>query len=169
MLVVLNKSILIILSVLLLTTCINPFAPALIDTDTDALGDQKTIDGFFQSFQYAYNMKDTIVYSNLLAPNFIFSYKNYDNGMELTLTREEDMITTYRLFNAAHSLDLVWNEIITIEGTDTEQNISRNFNVTIIFSATDVVYASGKAYFVLKRDNTDVNWEMTYWRDDSYY
>ena len=131
MLMTLNKNILIILPILFLTTCINPFAPAFIDIDTDAVGNQKTIDGFFQSFQYAYNMKDTVVYSNLLAPNFIFSYRNYDNGMDLTLTREEDMITTYRLFNATQNLDLVWNEIITSEGTDTEQNISRNFNINI--------------------------------------
>jgi hypothetical protein len=154
---------------LFLISCINPFAPALNNTEVDAIGNLKTIDGFFQLFQYAYNMRDTVVYSNLFAPNFIFAYTNYDNGMDLTLSREEDMITTYRLFNTAKKIDLIWNEIITKEGNDIEQNISRNFNLTIVFSATDFVYISGKAYFILKRNNENENWQLTYWRDDSYY
>ena len=154
---------------MLLISCINPFAPALSDFETESIGDLKTIAGFFQSFQYAYNMKDTIVYSNLLSPNFIFSYKNYENGMDLTLSREEDMITTYRLFNAAKNLDLIWNEIIIQEGNDIEQNILRDFNLTIIFSPTDIIHNNGKAYFVLKRNNENENWQLTYWRDDSYY
>ena len=164
-----SSIILIALTILLFISCINPFAPALIDAEADALGDLKTIDGFFQSFQYAYNMQDTVVYSNLLAPNFIFGYRNYDNGLDLTLTREEDMITTYRLFNAAKNLNLTWNEIITKDGTDIEQNIFRNFNLTITFSPTDIVHITGRTYFTLKRNNENENWQLTYWRDDSYY
>jgi hypothetical protein len=166
----LNKVIFITLSILLFTSCINPFAPALTDSDaTDGLGDARTIDGFFQSFQYAYNMKDTLVYSNLLSQNFTFTYRNYDKGMDLTLTRDEDMITTYRLFNAAQNLNLIWNEIIIQEGNDTEQNIYRSFNLTITFGSTDIVYISGKVYFVLKRNSENDNWQLTYWRDESLY
>ena len=91
-----------------------------MDSDADfTLGDPKTIAGFFQSFSYAYNMRDTVVYGKLLADDFIFSYRNYEQGMDFTWTREEDMRATYRLFNAAMNLDFVWNEIVMQSGNDT--------------------------------------------------
>ena len=165
------KILLTILPVLFFTSCINPFAPALTDSDGNeySLGDQKTIDGFFQMFQYAYNMKDTIIYSNLLAPNFIFAYTNFEKGIDLTLSREEDMLTTYRLFNASKKIDFTWNKIVIQEGNNVEQNISRSFSLTVTFSPTDIEYVSGKVYFVIKRDNENENWQLTYWQDDSYY
>ena len=161
---------LIILPILFLISCINPFAPALSDAEADGLGDLKTIDGFFQSFQYAYNMKDTLIYSNLLSQDFIFSYRNYEKGIDdLTLSREEDMITTYRLFNAAKSLNFIWNEIITQSGDGTEQNIARTFSLTILFNQTDIILVSGRVHFILKRNNENENWQLTFWRDESYY
>jgi len=69
----------------LLNSCINPFAPARIDSDLDiSLGDQTTVQGFFQCFAYAYNMRDTVVYGSLLGDDFIFSYRNYDKGMDFS-------------------------------------------------------------------------------------
>ena len=149
-------------------SCINPFAPSFSDAETDLIGDLKTIDGFFQTFQYAYNMKDTIIYSNLLDNDFIFEYRNYDESIDLTLSREEDMITTYRLFSSAQRIELIWNAIIINNGNDKERNISRSFNLTIAFSNyTD--HIGGNVYFILKRENENENWKLTYWRDDSYY
>ena len=165
----LNKIINIVIISVFLVSCINPFAPSLSDADTDTLGDIKTIDGFFQSFQYAYNMKDTIIYSNLLSADFVFAYRDYDKNIDLTLTREEDMITTYRLFNTAQRVDFIWNTIIMNEGNDTERNILRSFNLTITFANDTPIYIRGNVYFVLKRENEDENWKLIYWRDDSYY
>jgi hypothetical protein len=91
-----------------LQSCFNPFAPSRIDSEPGIiLGDQKTIDGFFQCFAYAYNMKDTVIYSNLLADDFVFAYMNYEKGLPFSWSREEDMLATYRLFNKAQNLYFV--------------------------------------------------------------
>lgn len=151
--------------------CINPFAPALNPEggNNTQLGDPKTIEGFFQNFLYAYNTKDTVVYSALLSPDFTFSYRNYDKGMDMTFNREEDMQTTYRLFNAAQNLDFVWNDILANDGTETERTISRSFDLTITFSPSDVVRVYGRVFFILKRKTENDNWMLSYWRDDSTY
>ncbi len=46
------------------------------------LSDQKTIDGIFQNFQYATSSKTTLVYGDLLDPEFVFIYRNYDKGTD---------------------------------------------------------------------------------------
>lgn len=157
--------------VLHFSACINPFAPTKLEYDINQtnLGDQKTIDGFFQNFLYAYNFKDTVVYGKLLNDDFVFSYRNYDQGIELSWSRPEDMLTTYRLFNAAQNLDFIWNEIITQEGDDLNRTITRSFNLTITFSPTDIVRIYGRVYFVLKRQTLNDIWKLAFWRDDSNY
>jgi len=115
----------------ILTSCINPFAPAAIygDIDLPPLGDQKTIEGFFQNFLYAYNLRDTVVYGNLLADDFTFFYRNYEKTLDLSLSRQEDMLTTYRLFNAAQNLNFIWNEMVINDGNELERVIARSFNL----------------------------------------
>ncbi|MDR0926357.1 MAG: hypothetical protein LBO69_01145 [Ignavibacteria bacterium] len=159
------------LAILLLSGCINPFAPERVfsDLDMQPLGDQKSIDGFFQNFLYAYNMRDTLVYSNLLAEDFIFTYRNYEQNLELSWSREEDMHTTYRLFNAAQNLNFIWNEITSQSGDELNRTIARSFNLTVTFQPTDVVYVTGKVYFILKRGSEEDNWMLAYWKDDSKY
>ncbi len=167
-----KKSIFIIILIFILFgACKNPFAPTLIIDDNSAslLGDQKTIEGFFQNFQYAYNFKDTITYSNLLDKNFIFSYRNYDIGADASLTRNEDLFTTYRLFLAAQSLDLVWNNILLKTGDSVQLNITRSFNLSITFSSTDIVRLYGKANLKLVRPDTSSVWKLIRWEDESVY
>jgi len=153
------------------TSCINPFAPTAVDGDIDGpiLGDQTTVEGFFQNFLYAYNLKDTVVYGNLLAADFTFLYRNYEKNMDLSLSRPEDMLTTYRLFNAAQNLDFIWNEIIINEGNELERIIARSFNMTITFSQMDIVRPNGRVHFILKRDREDADWKLHTWRDESNY
>jgi hypothetical protein len=161
-----------IASMLLATaSCINPFAPAMSESDvlTSSLGNQKTIDGFFQNFLYAYNMKDTVVYSNLLSDDFVFSYRNYEEGIDRSFSKPEDVLTTYRLFNAAQNLRFVWNEILSESGSDTNRTITRSFNLTITFSATDVATVYGKVFFIVKRNSVEDDWLLSFWQDESSY
>jgi len=160
-----------LLLVTLSVSCTNPFAPSRLfsEEDSNLLGDQKTLDGFFKNFQYSYNFKDTIVYSNLLAEDFIFTYTNYDIGVTSSWTRPEDMLTTSRLFLAAQKLDLLWNDILSNDGDNLNRNISRSFNLTIVFSPSDVVRLYGKANFRLRREDTNSIWKLALWRDESTY
>lgn len=156
---------------IMMTACVNPFSPAIcLDENAgNVFGDQKTIDGFFKNFQYAYNFKDTITYRKLLDEKFIFYYRNYDAGFDASWTRTEDLFTTYRLFIAAKSLDLVWNDIIYKNGDSLQVNIVRSFNLSITFSPSDIVRLYGKANFVLARKDTAEVWKLIKWVDESTY
>lgn len=160
-----------IISICVLFSCTNPFAPGKKDNDTAVtlLGDQTTIEGVFQNFRYAYMFKDTLVYGNLLANDFIFIYRNYEKGVDYSWGRAEDMLTTSGLFNTAQSLELVWNDAITPIGDSLLIDISRGFNLTIYFRADDIVKLYGRANLRLTRNHTSEIWKITQWRDESNY
>ena len=86
--------------VLLLSSC-NPFAPGLDNSLSDGnsiLGDPTTIDGIFRNMKYAYTFRDTTIYGQLLNTDFSFIYTDYDQGVEVTWGRDEEMQTTRGLF-----------------------------------------------------------------------
>lgn len=152
----------------------NPFAPALTTGvgNNAIITDQTTDDGVFENFRYAYIFKDTVVYGNLLDNNFTFIYRNYNQegvGVDNSWGRDEDMITTSRLFSACQSLDLIWNEKIISVGDDLLRDISRSFTLTVVFSPTDVIPVQGRAYFRLTRSTADAPWKILIWRDESNY
>lgn len=154
-----------------LVSCTNPFAPALFkDGQEDFnLADQRTVEGVFKNFSYAYKFKDTVIYGKLLHRDFTFNYRNYDKNIDPTWTRSEDMIATARLFAAAQDLNLVWNEILYTRGDSVFLDISRSFSLTITFAPNDVVNIFGKAIFYLKRDNPQEEWKIFLWRDESNF
>ncbi len=156
--------------VLLLGACVNPFAPALEEKNPeDLLGDQTTVEGLFQNWRYAYIFKDTVVYGNLLADNFTFIYRNYDQGVDYTWTRDEDMIATYRLFQGTQSLDLIWNEAVVSIGDTINRDISRGFTLSVMFSADDIIRVQGRANLKLIRSNKFADWQIVQWRDESNF
>ena len=160
-----------ILTLCALCSCTNPFAPALATDSGNApiLGDQRTIEGVFQNFRFAYVFKDTVTYGKLLDRSFTFVYRNYDKGIDVTWGRDEDMLATYGLFTAAQQLDLVWNDVVASEGDDLNQSISRGFNLTITFSPTDIIRAQGRVNLLLQRSDPSVVWKIVRWRDESNY
>ncbi len=154
--------------------CLNPFAPALDNsnqTGGSILGDQRTVDGVFQNFKQAYLFKDTTIYGQVLAPDFIFVYRDYDVGVDVFWGRDDDMRSTNGLFQNAQSLDLVWNNTIPISGdtTDVKVNVTRNFNLTVTFSPTDIVRIDGYASLTLERPTSKDNWRIGRWDDQSNY
>jgi hypothetical protein len=159
---------------LLLCACVNPFAPKL-DTSPNqsgsVLGDQHTIEGIFQNFKQAYSFQDTTLYGGLLAPNFIFTYRDYDKGVDVFWGRDDEMRTTYGLFQNVQRLDLVWNNIIdsTFDATGLKGTVVRNFNLTVTFDANDIVRIDGYASFSLARSTPNDIWMITLWRDESNF
>ncbi|HTR82582.1 MAG TPA: hypothetical protein VMM58_13215 [Bacteroidota bacterium] len=160
--------------VVIFSGCLNPFAPALNDANLGSgsvLGDQTTIDGIFQNFKQAYLFKDTTIYGQVLAPDFIFVYRDYDKGVDVFWGRDDDMRTTNGLFQNAQRLDLVWNNTVPMNGdtTDLKINVTRNFNLTVTFSPSDIVNIDGYASLTLERSSSKDVWRIARWDDQSNY
>lgn len=153
------------------SACTNPFAPALNKGGTGnfELGNQKTVEGVFKNFSYAYKFKDTLLYGKLLHDDFTFLYRNYDKNIDPIWTRAEDMNATARMFSVAQDLNLIWNEILSSRGDSLDMDITRSFSLTITFSPTDIVNVFGRAIFYLKRDKPDDDWKILQWRDESNF
>ncbi len=152
--------------------CKNPFAPAFdeeANSGNTTISDQKTIEGVFQNFQYAYTFKDTTIYGKLLSEDFIFTYRDYEVGFDVSWGREEEMKTTYGLFQNSQRLDLIWNNIILSSVDTLTANIVRGFNLTITFNPTDVVRIDGRVNMALKRETDGSKWQISRWIDESNF
>ena len=155
--------------VLFLAAC-NPFAPELDESPVEnPFGDPKTIDGFFTAFRSAYQFKDTLLYGKLFAPNFTFSYRNFDRGLDLEWGRDEEMRTTGSLFESALGLDLLWGNVLDSSGTDIVYDITRSFSLTITLNLGEILNVDGRAIFHLERPTPDVAWQAVRWRDESNF
>lgn len=168
------KSLGAVIVILLAAGCDNPFAPALDTSPSGSgsiLGDQTQIEGVFRNFKQAYAFRDSTIYGELLAPNFIFVYRDYDNAKDVFWGRDEDIRTTYGLFQNVERLDLIWNTTISsnIEPDSLKATILRNFNLTVTFSASDVVRVDGYANWILEREKLGGVWRITRWRDESNF
>ena len=158
--------------VFILAVSCNPFAPSLDNGDSDIgslFGDQSTVEGFFQNFKYAYSMKDTLLYGKLLDQNFIFVYRDYEKGIDVSWSRTEEMRITHRLFRFAQTNEIIWNNIFFMDGDSINLNVVRNFNLSIIFNANDIYRVDGKVNLVLSRNNAEDPWVIINWRDESNY
>jgi hypothetical protein len=152
----------------LATLSCNPFAPELDESAGQLkFGDPTTIEGYFESFRYAYQFKDTSLYSSLLEPSFIFSYKNYDRGLDLEWGRDEEVRTTAALFNSVQVLDLLWGNVIDSLGTPTTFDITRTFSLDVTLNPSEVLHVDGRAIFSLRRDTLGRPWRAVRWRDES--
>jgi len=152
-----------------LYSCTNPFAPKLSEGSREIITDQKTIEGVFENFRYSYIFKDTLVYGKLLADNFTFTFHNYDKNIDVSWGRSEDMIITAGLFNAAQSLDLIWNQVIVSFGDSTKVNITRGFTLNIIFDPSYSEEVVGRVNLTLIRPSEGSMWQIERWIDESNF
>ncbi len=161
----------IIIGAAIICCCIscNPFAPAIDNTISQSGISADSINGFFEVFRAAYQFKDTTVYGKLLAPNFVFSYRNYDRGLDLEWGRDEEMQATGSLFSSSESLDLLWGNILDSSGTDTLYDITRSFSLDIILNSTEPLHVDGRAIFSLSRSTKNDPWKAIRWRDESNF
>lgn len=152
--------------------CLNPFSPALDEynnTEKELISDQKNIDGIFKNFLYSYTFKDTTIYGGLLADNFLFMYRDYEKGYDVSWSRNEDVRITNLLFNSAEKVDLIWNNMIASSIDTLESTLIRSFNLTITFNPTDIIQLDGRVNLTLERKNATEKWMITRWRDESNY
>lgn len=165
-----KKNILIYLFFLLIfSSCDNIFAPKLDNSSSNPIiTDQKTIDGVFQNFKYSYTFKDTSVYSNLLTDDFIFTYRDYALGYDISWDKPTEMRTTNGLFQNTQKLEIIWNNIVLQTGDSLHLNIKRSFNLTITFNPSNVVRLNGFADMSLIKNSNDLKWRIYKWKDESF-
>jgi hypothetical protein len=149
--------------------CVNPFAPGRDDTPAQSACDPHTVEGLFQCFQAAYTFRDTLVYGPLIDPAFVFVYRNYDVGVDVTWGRDDEMRTTFGLFQNAQKLDLIWNNIISSTTDSNRVNVVRGFNLTLVFNPSDIERVDGYANLTLERARSSDPWKIVLWRDESNY
>jgi hypothetical protein len=152
--------------------CDNPFAPALElnpVSSASALSDLKTTDGVFQNFQYAYTFRDTTIYGQLISSNFVFTYTDYDLGYNVSWGRDDEMKTTYGLFQNAQQLNLVWNGIVLSTSDSSTAEIVRGFNLTITFSSTDVISLEGRVDMSFIKNPNTGKWQISEWIDETNF
>ena len=149
--------------------CDNIFNPKLDNTTpVSILTDQKTIDGVFQNFKYSYTFKDTSVYSGLLTEDFLFTYRDYNLGYDVTWDKPTEMKTTSGLFQNSQKLEVLWNNIIVQVGDSLNMNVKRSFNLTITFNPSDIIRLNGFADMTLIRPSVNDKWRILMWRDETF-
>lgn len=152
--------------------CRNPFSPAVDfenKNNSFTVFDQSTPENIFKNLQYAYTMKDTIIYGKLVHPAFVFTYRDYDKGYDVSWGRLEEMKTTSALFTNSEKLDLIWNNVISESyfSDSTEYAIVRGFNLTITFNPSDVIRLDGRVNMKMIRDRINNTWQISSWLDES--
>lgn len=155
-----------------LGACTNPFAPAFdenYDDNRPPISDLTTIDGVFQNFEYAYTFKDTLIYGELLSSDFVFTYRDYEQGFDVSWGRDDEMRSTNGLFTNSERLDLIWNNIILSTIDSLDANVVRSFNLNITFNPTDVVRVDGRVNLSLRKDSETEKWQITRWLDESNF
>ena len=163
-----------IVLVLTVPAC-NPFAPALDEVPTDQnalLGNPVTVRGFFDRFRAAYQLRDSTLYGQLLSPRFRFTYRDFAANVDRSWTRDVDANTTYRLFQAARSINLQWTKYMPNTDTlssDTLANVERSFMLTIEQRDNERFSGAGTARRVLVRKNRNDPWRMRSWYDRSEF
>lgn len=150
--------------------CLNPFAPGWDDTESTAICPPLTeIDGVFCNFKNAYAFKDTSMYGSLIAPEFTFIYRDYEKGIDITWGRDDEMRTTYGLFQSAQSILLIWNNIVATSGDSIRQTVIRGFSLTITFNPSDIIRVDGYANLTFQRGPESYHWQIIRWRDESNF
>jgi hypothetical protein len=124
------------------------------------------VEGVFQNFRYAYTFKDTLIYGQLLDKDFVFSYRDYDQGVDKSWARDEEMRVTYGLFQNSQRLDLIWNDIVATSSDSTR--IIRSFNLTVTYNPMNIDYVDGRVNLELKK-NSKQQWKILRWYDESNY
>jgi hypothetical protein len=150
--------------------CTNPFAPRLdekLSPVSSTLGDPRTVQGVFQNIQYAYTYRDTLIYGNLLHPEYRFEYYNSDRDADMRFLRDEEMRITNNLFKGADQIDLQWNDIVSQDGDSVLTNVTRNYNLKIVLPGNEVFRIDGRARLRLVRETPEQAWLIKIWYDAS--
>jgi hypothetical protein len=144
--------------------CANPFAPALRGTTGSLWTNASTVGKLLQNFTTAYEVRDSLEYSDLLADDFQFQY--YDAQLQRTdgWYRETDLRTTARMFRSFDNIALIWGSLApgvdTVSAEDTEVDVQVQYQL-ILDELSPVI---GFAHFKLYKPTGD-RFRILLWQD----
>ncbi|KAA3617422.1 MAG: hypothetical protein D8M58_02400 [Calditrichaeota bacterium] len=158
--------------VFLILSC-NPFAPSLSDDISNTsliLTEQRTPQEVMTNFAFAYNFKDSLVYSDLIDTTFLFISKDYstDPVTDLTWGRDTELKATSGLFKKSQTLNLIWGGTIfehEIDSTHVEMKQLFQLTLDIDFVLRTI---NSEALFILRR-NSSGRWKITRWEDKAAF
>jgi hypothetical protein len=151
-------------------SCINPFAPRLdFAPASSACNDLTNIENVLCTFRNAYTFKDTTLYSSIIGSNFVFTYRDYDQGVDVSWGRTDEMHVTYAMFQSVQDLELIWNNEVSSSGNDTVHSTIRGFTLTVTFSSSDIAEVDGYASLTFARHTAKDPWQLVLWNDQSNY
>ena len=110
-----------------------------------------------------------MIYGQVISNDFLFTYRDYEQSFDVTWGRDEDIKTTFGLFQNSQRLDLIWKEIVLSTIDSLSANVVRSFNLTITFNPTDVVRLDGRVNLSLKKNAADEKWQINNWIDESNF
>jgi len=153
----------------------NPFAPGLNQDEKGGsliLTEQKTPQEVMTNFAFAYNFKDSLVYSDLIDSTFLFLSKDFSTNpvTDLTWGRDIDLKTTAALFRHYQTLNLVWGGTIFedyLDDDSTEVELKQVFQLTLN-GGIDLPTLNGEALFNLTRKPSGI-WKITRWEDQATF
>ena len=96
-------------------------------------------------------------------------YRDYTQGIDITWGRDEEMRSTYGLFQNAQKLDLIWTNYVSSTSDSTTVDVLRGFTLTIVFNPSDIEQVDGYASLTLQRDRVSDPWKIFRWRDQSNF
>ncbi len=160
--------------ILTLSWSCNPFAPSLSDelsNTTLILTEQETPQEVLTNFAFAYNFKDSLVYSDLIDTTFLFISKDFSTNpvTDLTWGRDTELRTTAGLFRAYQTFNLAWGGTI-FENYNKEGNMvemKQLFLLTIDGGST-IPSINSEAFFVMRK-KTSGRWKIVLWEDKASF
>lgn len=160
-----------LLSLLLWTACFNPFAPQLERNNGTGLRltEQRSPEEVLENFIYAYTLKDSLVYDNLLDSSFVFVYFDPNlgsSGLFASWNRDVELKTTGRLFRNFETLNLVWDTTIYEFKEAETAELGKTLHLHL-FGSRGEYNLTGNAIFNLRRSPYDQKWRITRWKDES--
>ncbi len=146
--------------------CANPFAPALRGSGESLWTDAGTVGDMLQNLVTAYEVRDSMQYADLLAPEFQFQYYDETLGRTDGWLRETELQTTARIFRAFSSINLdLFGLSSDLESIAAEDSVVQ-FQLTYRLSFDDeLAAAAGFARFTLFKPAGD-RFRIVLWQDE---
>jgi hypothetical protein len=161
------KSRILILSILAsgLAGCINPFAPELGAPTESLWSNASTIGGLLQNFKTAYELQDSLAYSQCLDERFQFQYFDAELNRTESWYRETDLRVTARLFRSFRNINLIWGQApYGIEEIATPDSLVE-FRIQFHLYLDEISPVAGFAHFTVNKPAGE-RFRVVLWMDD---